>query len=303
MTVARKVVPGETYLLTRRCTQRQFLLRPDKTVIQIYLYVFAVAVERYGMTAHGCLGMSNHKHDVVRDNLGKLDEFQTFFHALFAKAMNAHRKRWENVWSNEQASAVRLVEPADCFDKLVYLYANPINADLVDRVTDWPGVSTYEQSLTGKTITIKRPRIYFDKDGDMPEEITLTIVPPNGFEHLSQDEWATMLRAAVEAKEMTARERRLKDGRRIVGRKAVLKTCPTDAPTTAVPHRKLRPAIACKNKKRREHELSELLTFRIERKHALSRLNRGAKNVVFPYGTCRIRGVFITTPPPVMLAA
>ena len=29
MPLPREVVPGRIYLITRRCTQRQFLLRPD----------------------------------------------------------------------------------------------------------------------------------------------------------------------------------------------------------------------------------------------------------------------------------
>ncbi|MEA2749201.1 MAG: hypothetical protein QOI41_3344, partial [Myxococcales bacterium] len=37
MTVARQVIPGRTYLISRRCTRREFLLRPDENVERIYL--------------------------------------------------------------------------------------------------------------------------------------------------------------------------------------------------------------------------------------------------------------------------
>jgi len=33
----RQIVPGSTYLVTRRCSQRQFLLLPSKTVNRVFL--------------------------------------------------------------------------------------------------------------------------------------------------------------------------------------------------------------------------------------------------------------------------
>ena len=30
MSIPRQVLPGSTYMITRRCTQRQFLMRPDR---------------------------------------------------------------------------------------------------------------------------------------------------------------------------------------------------------------------------------------------------------------------------------
>src|SRR4051794_39552116 len=62
MTVPRQIVPGRTYLITRGCTQRLFLLRPDAMVRQIYLYCLGEAVQRFGITLNGFLPMSNHSH-------------------------------------------------------------------------------------------------------------------------------------------------------------------------------------------------------------------------------------------------
>jgi hypothetical protein len=35
MTAPREIIPGTTYLVTRRCTQRQFLLRPSRGTNQV----------------------------------------------------------------------------------------------------------------------------------------------------------------------------------------------------------------------------------------------------------------------------
>ena len=75
MTIARQVVAGRTYLISRRCTQRQLLLRPDGTVEQIYLYCLGEAAQRYDVTLHGFIAMSNHEHLLVRDNHGNFPSF------------------------------------------------------------------------------------------------------------------------------------------------------------------------------------------------------------------------------------
>jgi hypothetical protein len=41
MSLPRQVLPGSTYLVTRRCTQRQFLLKPTRLTCQIFAYCLA----------------------------------------------------------------------------------------------------------------------------------------------------------------------------------------------------------------------------------------------------------------------
>jgi putative transposase len=298
MTVARKVVAGRTYLISRRCTQRQLLLRPEGRVEHIYLYCLGEAAQRYNITIHGFIAMSNHQHLVVRDNKGNFPEFLAHLHKMIAKAMNALRGRWENFWATEQPNAVYLVEPADRFAKLVYLLANPVAAHLVDRVSDWPGASSFALHLSGRERTVTRPRGYFRANGNMPEEVTLRIERPDGFEDLSDVEWIAKLRDGIRLEEERAREERTASGRRVLGRKAVLRAEPTDVPKTVEPRRQLRPAIACLDKARRLRELDALIAFRAERHAALVRCMGGELAVVFPHGTYRIRGFFLTAPPP-----
>jgi hypothetical protein len=43
MTPARRVLPGTSYLVTRRCSERRFFLKPCRLTNEIFLYVLAVA--------------------------------------------------------------------------------------------------------------------------------------------------------------------------------------------------------------------------------------------------------------------
>ena len=305
MTVARQVVAGRTYLISRRCTQRQLLLRPDARVEPIYLYCLGESAERYGITLHGFIAMSN-THVLLRDNHANFPDFLCHLHKMIAKAMNALRGRWENFWATEQPSAVYLVEPEDRFGKLVYLLANPVADHLVERVSDWPGASSLALHLSGRTKTVPRPRGFFRADGAaMPAEVTLRIERPDGFASLSDAAWTAKLHDAVRRAEESARQERAARGGRVLGRKAILRAKPTDAPRSVEPRRGMRPALACRDRARRIQELSALLAFRARRTAARLRYLADERDVLFPHGTYRVRGVFRveSSPPALALSA
>jgi hypothetical protein len=298
MTIARQVVPGRTQMISRRCTQRQMLLRPDPKVDAIYLYCLAEAVQRFGVTLFAFVAMSNHQHLIVRDNLANFPEFLAHFHKMVAKAMNALLGRSENFWATEQPNAVHLVEAEDRFRKLVYLLANPVADHLVEHASDWPGASSFSLQLSGRTKVVKRPRGFFRVAGNMPAEVELRIERLEGFESLSHAEWRMKILEAVREEENRARKSRRASGGSVLGRKAILRADRSATPKTIEPRGKLRPCLACIDKTRRLHELEALRVFRTERRAALLRFIAGERDVPFPYGTYRVRGVFVVRPPP-----
>ena len=290
------MIPGRTYLISRRCTQRQFLLRPDERVEQIYLYCLGEAAARYGVTLHGWMAMGNHHHLVVRDERGNFPDFLAHLHKMIAKAMNAYRGRWENFWASEQPNAVYLVESPDRFAKLVYLLANPVADDLVDRVSDWPGASSLVQMLSGRPKRVKRPRGFFRDDGPMPDEVELRAERLDGFADLTEGEWRRKIATAIEEAERTARAKRRDENRGVQGRKAALRIDTDARPTTVAPRRGLRPCLACGNADRRTTEIGLLRSFRALYRAALALWRDGSHDALFPAGTFRMRWFGARTP-------
>ncbi len=86
-------------MVTRRCTQRQFLLRPDPETNNAFVYCLAVAAQRCAVDVLSFVSMSNHLHDAISDREGTAPAFYEHFHKLLAKCMNALRGRWENFTS------------------------------------------------------------------------------------------------------------------------------------------------------------------------------------------------------------
>ena len=139
MSLPRQVLPGQFYMVTRRCTQRMFLLRPDAETNNAFTYCLIEAAQRCQVEVILPCALSNHYHAVLFDRWGRYPEFLEHFHKIFARSQNALRGRWENFWASEQVCVVKLVGREDVIDKLVYTATNPVKDGLVDRVDHWPG--------------------------------------------------------------------------------------------------------------------------------------------------------------------
>jgi putative transposase len=57
----RQILANQFYLLSRRCTQRLFLLRPDEPTTNAFLYCLAVAAQRFHIEVLLTLAESNHQ--------------------------------------------------------------------------------------------------------------------------------------------------------------------------------------------------------------------------------------------------
>ena len=162
---------------------------------------------------------------------------------------------------------------------------------------NWPGLNALRYQLSGKPLVVKRPAWFFDKSGQMPDEVTLTFVRPPEFAHLSQEEWADMLRTAV-----AAVERKAAAERKATGRKAILRQSPYSCPKSCSPRRRLRPRVASPNKWRRIELLQADQGFNRRYRQCLEARRAGASElaVVFPRGTYKLRllGFVRCEPPP-----
>jgi REP element-mobilizing transposase RayT len=284
MTLVRPIVPGRTYFFTRRCTQREFILRPDEDVNAALTYCLGRAAAETGVQIHSFLAMSNHVHATVTDPGGVMPDFARRFASLAARMINRARGRWENLWVPGDTSYVHCVETRDVVDKTVYTLANPVADQLVDKAIHWPGVSTFAW-LDGRTVIATRPRGFAHPDRTvLPDEVRIQLTAPPSWPG-SFAEWAAAVRAGVELEERNAAERRAATGDRILGRKAILAASPTGRPKTLAPRRRMKPRIAAKNLLARRAAIDALKQFRHAYALAREAFLAGKRDVAFPPGT------------------
>jgi len=289
MTLPRQVVPGRDYMITRRCSERRFFLRPDDDTNNAFTYCLALAAKRAKVEVTFSVALSNHHHSGIHDPDGNFPIFTEHFHGLLARCQNAHLGRFEGFWSSEPTSVVHLVEPNDILDKMTYAFTNPTAADLVDTVEEWPGVTTFHATISGGHLTATRPKHFFRDDGDMPEVVSLTIARPRGFQDLGQNDWANLVTERVRAEEADHRQRRVAKGITVLGRTRILGQNPFHSPEGHAPRFQMSPRVAAKNKWSRIEALLRNRGFIEKYRDAFQKHMAGLAGVLFPFGTFWMR--------------
>lgn len=293
MTQPRLIVEHHIHLITRRCAQRMCLLRPDDETNQIFGYCLANAARKTGVVVLASLMMSNHHHTVVYDPDRRVSEFCHELHTMVARAMNLLRGRSENFWAREEPSIVRLADRYAVIEKMAYVANNPVKAQLVEATEHWPGVNTVGAFLRGGSLVFKRPAIFFRRDGDLPDEISLVMGWP---EILGDVERARReLRKRVDDLASLARQQRVSEGRVVAGRAAVRKQDFGARPRTVEARRQLRPRVSAGDGAVRAAALLVYRMFLAAYRDARRLWLRG-ESAIFPPGTYllgRVPGVVV----------
>ncbi|MGE0546064.1 MAG: hypothetical protein AB7O24_07400 [Kofleriaceae bacterium] len=236
-------------MVTRGCTQQQFLLRPDPETNNAFLYCLIEAALRSNVQVISAQMMSNHSHEATLDREANLVEFYQRFHAHLAKCVNMRRGRWENMWSSEQTSVVEPLDREAWISQLVYIAMNPVRAGLVEKVHQWPGPKFVQALLNKRTLRATRPQ-FFRAGGSMPAvvEYAPTIPPELG----DADEVIAELRRRIAAEEAECARTRT---RPVLGRRRVLRQSWRDTAMSYRTHRGISPRVASRNKWRRIERL------------------------------------------------
>jgi putative transposase len=282
MSTPREISPQTTYLLTRRCTERRFLLRPSALINQVLLYCLAEAADRFGVLVHAFCVMTNHYHLVATDVRGELPSFMHWLNEFVAKCLNEHHGRDEALWAPGSYSAVELVEEHDVLAKVVYTLQNPVAAGLVGASEAWPGAISRPEQMLGGSFTVARPPVFFSERGSLPESKTLTLAPPP---NVDAERFVSDAAELLQIVERQHRERAASAGRGFLGRKRVMAQHPEAAPKTKLAKGGLNPTVACKDKWRRIETLQRRRRFQQAYREAWQSFRDRHPEAVFPSGT------------------
>jgi putative transposase len=286
---ARPVIAGRTYMFTRRCSERRFLLRPDATTNNAFWYCLGWAAKTHGITLHAAVAMSNHIHLVATDSRGVYPDFLRDFHGLLARVVNAARGRWEYFWDANQPSAVLLEDETAQTDKLTYVLANPVG--LVVKAAEWPGASALHSIVNSAPVTATRPTHFFrdHKDGGaMPESVTITFEPLPALAGRPPKEYVDLVRELVADVESKAADRRRATRVAVLGARRILAQSWDARPGDAEPRRQVNPTLACRDKWLRIERLKSNRLFQALYRRAFTDFRAGL-SATFPFGTWLMR--------------
>jgi len=281
----RRHAPGTYYLVTTRCHQARFFLRPGPALNQAVLEWLARAQRPYpGVYIHALCVMSNHLHLLVRDTRGELAGWASYFLGNLARAVNGIRERRGVVFERRYAAEPVLDEVA-LLDRLVYVVTNPVKAGLSEESRQWPGVMLWAAGEEPEQREVswidrgpyRRACHRAKKRGEAPPDPerfrtsgTLVLHPLVGCRPAE----------AIEAREHELASGRERSGRRAMTREEVLGQDWHAAP----PRAKRSPRPACHTSERglRQAFLEGFREFVESFRQASAQWREGCRDVLFP---------------------
>jgi putative transposase len=287
---ARPIYPGRSYKITRRCVGRLLLLSPGTQADELTNFIgycLAYAATRYGIQVHASVWMSNHHHTDVTDPDGNLVPFKQLLHSMIARGRNARLGRQDSFWSGDDACDTGRSTDDESLKDLVYTLTNPVKAGLVKWGRLWLGFTTIGWRF-GETRTFRRPDRFFDASGEMPEEVSLTLVRPPIFPKLDDDAVYDKLMTEVRANEVAIQQDMRRKGRRFMGRRKLAGQPWNRAPQSFEERFTVAPKHAASSKWLVLAALQRSRDW--ERQYAAARaLLRARRPAVFPAGTYWMR--------------
>ena len=248
----RRHEPGQLYLVTTRCHQARFFLRPDPQINEAVLEWLTRAQKHFPqLQILAVCVLSNHLHLVVRDQKGELAAWASYFLGHLAQAINRIRKR-HGTFFERRYSAEPILDDEALLDRLIYVIVNPVKAGLSKSASKWPGVVLFASKSEPEEIAVS----WVDRDayrfarriarlrGEPPPDSDPFRVPGRlligPFDRTDASESpANEIVAAIAARERELREERRRAGLRTLTRKKVLAQSWRDAPRN--PNRSPRP--------------------------------------------------------------
>jgi putative transposase len=292
VSLPRQVVPGATYLITRRTLRRHFLLRPDATITGLILYTLAISSRLFGVEVHALCVMSSHIHLIATDVHGVLPRFLQYFHrvvALGAKVLRA----WEGpVWEPGAVSAVRLLTPAAVVEKTAYVLANPVAAGLVRHAREWPGAKVHIGDIGRGVLHARRPEVYFDATNpEWPEHASLPITLPPAVEKDKAEDFRRAVAAELARLEAQARDDMRRQGLRFLGAEQARAISPYERATSFEALRDRNPTFAVGREQGSAWRAAAaaVRAFRASYRAALDSWRTGVRHALFPVGTWWMR--------------
>ncbi|MEM7138946.1 MAG: transposase [Myxococcota bacterium] len=282
MSLPRCVLEGTTYLVTRRCLGRRFLLRPDPALNGLFAYCLGRAADKYGIEIHALSVMSNHYHLVLTDVRGVLPEFMRTLNRSLAMSVKRLR-RWDEVlWEpNVPYNAVALSGPTEVLDKVAYTLLNPVSAVLVRTPERWPGLVSTLKRLRRGVLEARRPGLWF-KDAAPPKATVRFTVPP-GFS--GQESYFGALRSLLRTRLKALHAEHRRRGLRYLGALRAQRTPVTEAPKTKKPRFGRSPTFSALTRADWLRALKRLRAFRRAYRAAYEAWRNGERDTEFPPGT------------------
>lgn len=284
--------PNHFYLVTNRCFQARYLLRPDRACNEILRGCLARYAAVHAIELVCFVFMGNHFHLILRAPNRNLHLFMRDFQREIARRINMLRGRTGTMFPRRYA-AEPILDDAAMQQKINYVLNNPVRANLVTHLEHWPGVSSWDAHKSGKPIVghffdaslwakLRQENAHASRAQAM-KKCTIDLVLPDFLKRLGNDEGQEKLLKSVESRRLHLRKHECSKLFRVAGARRVLRKHWSDKPSK--PANSPQPICHSSCPELRRQYIDGLSRITARYRQALQRFQEGHSNVTFPEGT------------------
>jgi REP element-mobilizing transposase RayT len=285
---------GALVEVTCRTIHSRFLLRPGRMINDIIVGVLARAQQKYPIRCCGYVFASNHLHLILDvDDAHQLSRFMRYVNSNLARKIGRLVGWRDKFWARRYQAIVISSEAAAQTERLKYVLSHGVKEDLVERVTDWPGVHCAQALMTGEPVQ----GYWFDQtqeyaarrrgeDFDLMRYATLevlTLSPLPCWRDLSEETRRKLVAEMIAEIESEAAARRERTGSQVLGASAVRGQHPFNRP--AKPKKSPAPLFHAASQAVRQEFYAMYGWFVAAFREAAEKLRAGNRTVSFPTGS------------------
>jgi putative transposase len=266
-------------IITIRTEGAHLWMRPSKDVNKIIGGVIARYAELLGVEIYAYVFLSNHYHLLIRCPLGNSDEFEENVNRELARRLNWKNRRTGKFWSRRY-SEQEVLSDNDLVEAFLYIATNATRHGLVANPREWPGLCSYNQSLSEKELVF--PFHHYSAEEDEPKVTyhALKLTPLPEFATLSKKERQAEIQKLLDKRVKELVEDRKAQGLGFLGAEAVKAQDPYTVPQNV--SKSSRPSCYTKCKELRKEFNKREADRRDAYDEASMRFRLGDLNTIFP---------------------
>ena len=148
----RSFYPKDTVLYISSSTEEGLPFIPNSVINPILQGFIARAQDLFGQEICHFVMMANHFHLILKvTDPDHVSSFIGYIKSNSARAINRLLGRdKKTIWCDGFDSPI-ILDSEKAIEKIVYIYANPTKARLVDKIEQYPGISSWHAFTRGKT--------------------------------------------------------------------------------------------------------------------------------------------------------
>ncbi len=288
--------PNVVYDITVQTVDRQFLFKPTPEITNIIGASLARAQRAFPVDLHYALANVNHPHLGASASEERLPNFEPFLNlsmSLIARETNRVWHRKGPLWMS-RAHVAPCVSDERAEERLCYAMTNPMKDGLVDKLSQYPGFSTYRELARGEG----QRYYYFDRTAwwkqggpagkrrleDFIVWVPLEVSPLPHLQKLTAPQRETRFRHKLKEYEEKFRDQRKSAGKTVFGVKGLREMNHRDRPKSDH-KRSVQPLCHASNAEQWIEYQKKFRETQKARMEASIAFRQGQFDVEFPRGT------------------